>query len=635
MTILIILTFICVWIIAGNMRRAPDWRLAFVQALILWAAYMILTTEMLSLFSAVTRLGLSIVWAFPTIGFITWGWMWLKRGNVLRLPIIYHYQNWMDAALDIFVIIILIITAVLAFVSPPNSSEVMTSSMARVAHWTQNQSLAHYATGIESQNSAAPGAEIMILNFFIMAKGDGWVNFIAWLGFAGSAAAAVCLAKTFGAGSNGQRLAGVFSVTIPVAIAQASSSMNDLILCLWVVSSVLMIFYYRRVKSRPFYIFLAVLAAALALVTKPIALIYLIPFVLYFYIILLRKIGIVKSLGWLAIALCLVVLLSGGYLLRNQNIYGQFYRPEDLTAETNQLLSWRVLVSNLTRNAVLHADLPLVHAENWLQNNINKLHDQLGLNIEDPSTTFEGSFSIPQVNTSELMSGNPLHALTIVISFVVILGLVIFKKYDWELLVYCGAILIDLLLFCFLLKWRITGSRLQLPLFFMFAPVVGYLFGKIRKYHAGSFVGVLLVAYSLPWLFTVQERPIIPVAGRTYPKSIFTASREELYFATRPDAYPFVRRTVDTLQAESITGIGLDLEPGFMEYPIWALLDAPSKTYRIEYVATQSESMHYLDMDFIPEALICYGCPETQTMYAGFELVDQDDTGAQLYICVK
>jgi len=39
------------------MRRAPDWRLAFVQALILWAAYMILTTEMLSLFSAVTRLG--------------------------------------------------------------------------------------------------------------------------------------------------------------------------------------------------------------------------------------------------------------------------------------------------------------------------------------------------------------------------------------------------------------------------------------------------------------------------------------------------------------------------------------------------------------------------------------------------
>ncbi|MFH1446721.1 MAG: hypothetical protein ABIG43_04830, partial [Chloroflexota bacterium] len=234
-----------------------------------------------------------------------------------------------------------------------------------------------------------------------------------------------------------------------------------------------------------------------------------------------------------------------------------------------------------------------------------------------------------------LMSGNPLHTLIILISFVVIVGLVIKNKYDWELLVYCGAILLSLLLFCFLLKWYITGSCLHLPFFLLFAPVVGYLLGKIKKHHAGSFVGFLLVAYSLPWLFTVQERPIIPVMGRTYPKSIFTASREELYFVTQPDVYPFFRRTVDTLQAESITDIGLDLEPGFMEYLFWALLDAPSKTYRIEYIATQSESIHYLDVDFIPEALICYGCPEAQMMYAGLEQVDQDNMGAQLYIRAK
>jgi hypothetical protein len=99
--------------------------------------------------------------------------------------------------------------------------------MARVAHWAQAGSLGHYPTGIERQNLMPPGAEIGILHTYLLAQGDRLAIFPQWLAMVGSLIAAGALAQLLGATRPGQWLAAVFVATLPMRIAQATSTMTD------------------------------------------------------------------------------------------------------------------------------------------------------------------------------------------------------------------------------------------------------------------------------------------------------------------------------------------------------------------------------------------------------------------------
>lgn len=608
MIALVILSFTTIWVIVGNSEREPNWRMALIEAAIIWAAYSILSTEVLSLFQAINRLALGIVWSVPILFGIVWIWLRLSRHKILRLPIVYHRDTWGGAILDFFVFLILLITAIVAFVAPPNTNNAMIYRMSRVAHWAQDQSLDHYATGIEPQNSNAPGAEIIQLNFYVLTGSDRSANMVAWLAFAGSVAAAASLAEVLGAKNNGQRMAAIFGATLPVAITQATSSMNDMVVTFWTLSSILMMFYYARKSQKPTILLLSSVAAALAVVTKATALIFLWPFALYAVVILRQRLGMGKMLLWAGVAFLVMGLINGGYFLRNQQDYGQFYRPMELAGQTNEVRNWRVMVSNITRNTALHADFPIPKADSWLKDNLIRLHEELGISENDPRTTLGGDFYIPTVNTSERTSGNPLHAAIFVLSFVAVVGMVILGKEDPEILVYSAAIFFSLVLYCYLMKWQPTGGRTQLPFFFMFAPLLAFLLDRLSKFQLETAIAALLLAYAVPWLFQTVERPIVADSERDFPVSVFSDEREHLYFATNPDDYgPYLAMT-DEIKGLGISTVGLDLTDHSEEYPFWALLGAPDEDLRIEWVATDAPSQVYLDPDFSPEAIICEDC---------------------------
>ncbi len=617
MIILMALAYLSIWIMVGNFEREPNWRLALIQSLILWGAFLVVGTEILSFFNAVTKIALVILWALPILTGIIWAWVWLKKGKVLRLPVVYHYHSWVGTILDGLLILILATTFIVAVVAPPNSNGALIFRMSRVAHWAQNRSLDHYPTGIEIQNSYSPGAEMIIFNFYVLDGGDRLANLAAWLGFAGSVAAAASLAEVLGANFNGQRMAAIFTATLPVAITQSTSSMNDIVVSFWIVATVLMLIYYKRKMQSRFILFLSGLAAALAVVTKPTALIFLWPFALYMVVILRKRLGLERMLLWALAALALMGLINGGTFWRNQQSYGQFYRPVEMRVQGNELRSWEVLVSNITRNAALHADLPFPRAENWLLNHIYRLHDQLDLDAADVRTTLGGEFYIPDLNTSEMTSGNPLHALVIVLSFTVVIGLVILGKEDPEMLVYSGAILFSLLLFCYLLKWQPSGGRLHLPFFVLFAPLVAVLLDLLEKFQLETAIAVILLIAAAPWFLQTQERPVIPDAERTYPVSIFDQDRISLYFATNPEDEAVYRAISEEITSRGMTQIGMDLTAESEEYPFWVLLGGPGSGRRIEWTAANPTSSQSLDDDFSPQAIICEGCDSADFLAFG------------------
>lgn len=616
----------------GNSEREPNWRLALVQAVILWGGFMVLGTEILSLFAAINRAILGIMWVLPILAGFIWVWLWLKNGKVLRLPIIYHRDSWIGTILDLFVILILVITAVVAFVSPPNSNEAMVSDMSRVAHWTQNQSLAHYASGVESQNSHSPGAGIMMLNFYIMADGDSLVNFVAWIGFAGCAAAAASLADVLGAKDNGQRMAAIFAATLPAAIALATSAMNDTVVSLWIVSAVLMVFHYTRKGQNPLSLVLAAVSAALAVATKASSFIFLWPFALYIIIVLRRRVGMGKMLLWAVFAFVIMGALNGGHYYRNHIAYGQFYRPVELTEQMNEMRNWRVMVSNITRNAGLHADLPFPRADSWLKSNLVKLHTMLEIGLSDPRTTMDGAFSIPEVNTSEMTSGNPVHAAIVVFSITAVVGMVLLGKEDPEILVYTGAIFFSMVLFCYLLKWQPSGGRLQLPFFYLFAPIVSFLLDKLEKFELETVLAAVLLLFATPWLFQTQERPVIPDENRTYRLSVFNENRNQFYFVTNPEDYKAYWAISLEIKELNLKNIGLDLTSESEEYPLWALLGAPDENLHIEWIDTETASAALLDPNFIPGAIIAEGLSPAEIAQYSKEYEHRSYFGMDLFI---
>jgi len=617
MIFLMILSFLSFWIIVGNGEREPDWRFALIQTVIFWGSYLVLGTELLSLFSMLNRLWLGILWSLPILAGILWIIIWLNQGKILRLPVVYHRDSWIGFVLDMMVILILVITALVAFVAPPNSSTAMVTRMSRVAHWEQNQSLAHYATGIESQNSNTSGAEQIALNFYVLGGDDKAVNFVAWIGFAGSVAAAASLAKVFGAGQNGQRMAAIFSATLPGAITQASSMTNHIVVAFWIVSAVLMLLQFTKQSQKPIYLVLAGLAASLAVITKPTAWIYLWPFGLYAVVVLRQRLGMGKMLLWAVYAFGILALLYGGQVLRNEQTYGQFYRPEELAVQMNDLRNWRVMISNISRNAALHADLPFARADGWLRDNMEDLHDRLETDISESRTTMADRFYIPEVNTSEETSGNPLHAAMIVLSVTAIVGMVLLGKEDPDILFYISAIFFSMVLFAYFLKWQPSGSRLQLPFFILFAPLLAVLLDWAQKTRIETILAVILLVYAMPWLFQTAERPILLADNRTFSVSVFNESWQRLYFATNPEDYKAYSGVTNDLKARGVTRIGLNLQPDSEEYPLWALLGARDDRLEIQWVDVNTPSTRYLDPSFDPDAIICEGCSAGEmTRYA-------------------
>jgi hypothetical protein len=52
-----------------------DWRLAFLRSATAWGVYMVVVTELLSLFHLVTVAGLALAWLLPclaTVGWLIW-----------------------------------------------------------------------------------------------------------------------------------------------------------------------------------------------------------------------------------------------------------------------------------------------------------------------------------------------------------------------------------------------------------------------------------------------------------------------------------------------------------------------------------------------------------------------------------
>lgn len=587
-------------------------RSALIFAAIIWGVLVTLFTEALSLLSVLTVPTLTISWAAVALASLL-SLIRIKRGAgapaSLTPPLI---------AVTAVVAIIVAVIALIALISPPNNVDSMVYHLSRVMHWIQNRSVAYYPTHILRQLYQRPWAEYAILHLQLLSGGDRFANLVQWFSMAGSVVGVSLIARRLGADLRAQVYAAAVAVTIPMGILQASGTQNDYVVSFWLVCfcyCLLLVFDELEGGARLFYSAAAGASLGLAILTKQTAYIYGLPFVIWFAARMFRsRAAFSNYLKPALIISALTISLNVIDSARNYQLFGTIFGSDDDRSVTLDTVSYRytnesftikAFISNVARNLALHTVTSNRELFEISEQGLELLHNAIGQDIHDPRTSFGPLAFKPWLMgqiSNENGAGNPLHLLLIVAAFCFCL----WPRVPRERKIYVLALTCGFLLFCYVLKWQPWHSRLHLPLFVLWAPVVALMLVESNKQLIIVVTLAVLLSSSAIWVCYNKYRPLLG------ERSILEASRDELYFNEFAiEARGNYILAAQYLRAQQFRNIGLSLygdELNRWEYLYWVLLDDGGALPRIEHIDVTNVSNRTGLAAFTPDAVVCSGC---------------------------
>ncbi len=534
-----------------------DIRLSFIYALISISFFVAVSTELLSAFNAITKSSLVILWI--CISAAT-GFWWFRRKKYI--PSLHFVANRFTRIILSSVFIILCITCITAIASYPNNWDSMTYHLARVMHWIQNKNVAHYPTQIDRQITQPPFSEYFFLHIKLLSGYDPLLNLVQWIFFAGSIAAVSLITQETGGNNFQQSLSAFFCATIPMAILQSNSTQNDLVTGGFIAFSILFLIRCYRYNFNPENTIAFYCSAALALLTKGTSLIYLLPVTIIFGLSFLfhRK---WKALPGFVTGILIVALVIAPFWIRNNAVYDSpLGRNYDLNNAAYGIVP---MLSNASKNIAMHLRTPVPSINNTITNITAGFNDLIGINIHSPKYNWDPSppFEVGFFSTQEDSAGNFFHVLLLMTGTV----LLFFRKSLRSNVLFVLIFIITALMFltfCFVLKWQVWHTRLQLPVFIisavLLAEVVNTFSDRIKK-----FIFILFIFFSGIFLFFNQSRPWC------MKENIFNSSPEIQYFKNNPELLtPFCEMSavIENVHAQKI---GYISSGDSWEYPFGVL----------------------------------------------------------------
>jgi hypothetical protein len=617
-------------LLIANLRPDWGWRRSTLRASLIFSGGVILVSEGLSILAVVNQVSLLVVWILVFLILLLLLIRVRRRAGKLHLPRIIPPNSWATKILLLGVLIVMFLTGVIAWFAPPHNWEALRYHMVRVAHWAQNQSVDHFATGIEIQNSMPPAAEFLVLNTYLLGGGDQWVNFVSWFAMLGSVLGVSLIAKQLGANARGQVLASVFVATLPMGIIQASSTMNDYVLAFWLICLASEAFTWWQGNDTLWAAVFLGMSTGLALLTKGTAIAYILPFGLLVLIVALRDRTWSEKLRDGAIVISLILILNAGHLLRSTETYGQPVSIQQVNLHRNEILNPRVVASNLIRNIGLHVSTPSPHINKASTLFVFEIHELLGIDPNDPRTTNHSEFRIQDIFLNEDRAGNPFHMFLIFFST----ALLILRSKDIpkRLWMYWGLVIGTFLLMSVIFKWQIFGSRYHLGFFVLFAPIFGYVLEEYGSDWLGTSIGIIMILLAFYPILFMEDKPLLPLEKGDGQASVLTGPRTELYFTAQPGLADPMSEITQTVLAKNCKTVGLSLSGSAAEYPWWVLLGAPEEDLLIEWLVAGAPSAKHALEGFSPCAVVCdKGCPDHWTKVHGLPLI-REIAGFRLFM---
>jgi hypothetical protein len=565
------------------------------------------STEVLGGFHALTACGLIVTWSLGLLATGIACWRLRAWERVLRWA---RARTWQasrpEAAILAGLAAIVILAGLVAWVSPPNTTDSHLYHMARVVHWAQNRSLAHYPTTYEHQLWFPPWAETAILTLRLLWGNDQPAGLVQWACYVGSLILAAGIAGQLGAGRRGRILAAVFCASIPMAILQATSTQNDLTTAFWLLClAYLLLLPAKRASkaNRPIELGLAL---GLGILTKTTFYVYAFPFVVWFLVRTWRSDGWARSLSSGGVMGLSAGLLNAGYWGRNWVTYASPIGPSELVRSHTALDSTAALAVGWAKHLLTHFATPSEAANGWIETAVR------GLTVWLPQGATE--FHLTWSWNHEDLAGSPGHLIAI---GVVLLLLITLRRRPRQpqLALYAVAGVGGLVLLTTLVAWNPYVVRLHLPFLIVMAPLVGAAVGSWLRPGWLAALSGLLILLTLPWLLLNQTRPVVGLRPRTAIVSVFQAEKVDILFANWLPLRDDLIAATDAVKATGCTQIGLRIDSHDLEYPFWWLLDAPQSEIRLEHVDPYPHLLRYVAPDFRPCAILCMVCDGRGTLH--------------------
>jgi hypothetical protein len=570
--------------VVGCRRRLTNWREAALSGAVMWGLVLVAITESLGVFGLLEPVPVSILWA----GAICVGFIWVGRPR--RWPERVALLPRADAAsLAVLAPLgaILGVLGILTVATAPNTWDAMTYHLARLIQWQQSGSLAPYPTHILRQLYLQPGAEYVVLHLTMLAGSDRLAGSVQWGALVGSLIGCALIAERLGARRSGVWCAVAAAVSIPIGVLEATSTQNDYVVTFWLVC--LVAFGLRIVNAErptePWWVIGGIGASlGLALLTKATAYLAL-PFVLWIALGMLRRGGASNVPRLLAVG-ALALGLNAGLYARNFAVFGSPLGPSDEGSPSlrylNDSLTPALFASNVVRDVGLNfVATPFTAINVRALNAVQAVHAALGVDIQDPRTTWGGEQfreQRPELAFDENFAGNPLQVVLLVCA---LLALVAFPRpVGPHLLAYASALVLSFLLFGAVLRWQPWHTRLELPFLVLGAPPIGVVAERLSPRLAQVSI-VALVLCTVPWVVNNQARPL------TGPRAVWGMPREQQYFIYQPDLERPYRDALAYLQARGCGEVGFRSNQDGWEYPVRAL---GSVALRVQQVAVDNAS---------------------------------------------
>lgn len=560
---MILLPLLCLMAIGLAWRRTGMTILeASAAALVCFGLAVSIITELQSLSGTLTPNGSAVAWTI-----VASAGLWFarrSRGETRPLRCTGYRPELVVIAL------FLVLTGIVAVVCAPNSYDGLSYHLPRVERWIQQGSLRPFATHDPRQLFMPSWSEYAMLQFRLLSGGDRFANLVQWIGLAGACAGAALLAGALGGTRTAMATAAALVATLPMAVAQASGTQTDVIGACW--ASLACAYGYRLTTPNPRTrdAVLAGLGLGLAMATKQTAILFAGLALLPVAVFVIRRVSPKRWLGWTATGVLSMLVLVGPQLARNQAVFGSVRGDRELLGSVVMATHEPTQVAgNVLRNLSLHFGTPWPRVNHEIAMGVAGLSRAMGVDPDDPRTTWEARFGALPWHTHEESAPNPLHLLLL------ILGLAALLRYKPDRLqaAFLVTMALGFIVFCALLKWQSYNSRLQTPWFVLALAGAAVMLARLPVPAQRGLLALFALA-ALPNALLNGTRPLLtlPELGITPRPSILSTPRNLTYFGYRPDlAHAYWSAALQIADREC-ADVGVRARADSWVYPVLALV---------------------------------------------------------------
>lgn len=514
-----LLVFTSSYLIVSALKPKEN-SIGFIYLFLIAFAQIILTFEILSLFSAINQTWfLAMNGIFLGASLLIWqkyqrpAWR-IKSSNLLN-RIINSLK--LDKSLSFLAVgfSIFVLSAIfLCIIMPVNNKDALAYHLARCLFWIKQGNLNHFLIA-DVRNICLPiNSELLYSWILLFFKKDIGIGFFAFIGYIFSMTAVFNILGLLGYCIR-KRLWVIFILTsLPSILIQASTTETDIIIAA-LVSSSLFLFWYALKNNQKAPVYMASLAYAIAIGTKPTA-IMMIPAVGIFFSILSIQFKNYKLLLFFLVSgvINFFIFSSFNYIL-NYLDFSNFVGFESYITINKNYFGIRGAISNIVKHAYMFVDFTGFKWGLYLHPYLKASESQL-LNALHIGILPDSFFTLTDVKKTVVMTDVVMGAG--VLGFLVFIPCVITSLFRFKIKLkkhfYLGIMglcfLINIFVVSYLINYSTFNVRYLVAFIVLSSPVLIYSYGI--KFKPLKLLIILFALYSLVVIsLNIKARPFFSI----------------------------------------------------------------------------------------------------------------------------